>query len=84
MNNLCNTLLKVLLKCFLKVKVTEGRRAAEFPKLCVFLDYLAIYENIYRHAIHQIKAEYHSYLLVSMIVYVSGEVKLKIMKEIEN
>ena len=25
--------------------------------------------NIYRHAIHQIKAEYHSYLLVSMILY---------------
>ena len=25
--------------------------------------------NIYRHAIHQMKAEYHSYLLVSIILY---------------
>ena len=25
--------------------------------------------KIYRHAIHQMKAEYHSYLLVSMILY---------------
>ena len=29
------------------------------------------------------KAEYHSYLLVSMILYNSSEVKLKIAKEIE-
>ena len=40
--------------------------------------------KIYRHAIHQIKAEYHSYLLVSMTLYNSSEVKLKIAKEIEN
>ena len=40
--------------------------------------------NIYRHAIHRIKAEYHSYLLVSMILYNSSEVKLKIVKEVEN
>ena len=25
--------------------------------------------NIYRHAIHQIKAEYHSYIMVLMILY---------------
>ena len=25
--------------------------------------------DIYRHAIHQIKADYHSYLLVIMILY---------------
>ena len=25
--------------------------------------------NIYRHAIHQIEAEYYSYLLASMILY---------------
>ena len=37
--------------------------------------------NIYRHAIPQMKAEYHSYLLVSMILYNLIEVKLKIMKE---
>ena len=40
--------------------------------------------NIYRHAIYQIKAGYHGYLMVSMILYNSGEVKLKIVKEIEN
>ena len=38
--------------------------------------------DIYRHAIHQMKAEYHSYLLVSMILYNSSEGKLKIVKEI--
>ena len=38
--------------------------------------------NIYRHAIHQLKAEYHSYLLVSMMLYNLSEVKLKIVKEI--
>ena len=38
--------------------------------------------NIYRHAIHQMKAEYHSYLLVSMILYNLSEVKIKIVKEI--
>ena len=40
--------------------------------------------NIYRHAIYQIRAEYHSYLVVSRILYDSSEVKLKIEKEIEN
>ena len=40
--------------------------------------------KIYRHAIHKIKAEYHSYLMVSMILYNSSEVKLKIAKEKEN
>ena len=29
--------------------------------------------NIYRHAIHQIEAEYRSYLLVIMILYNSSE-----------
>ena len=38
--------------------------------------------NIYRHAIHQMKAEYHSYLLVTIILYNSSEVKPKIVKEI--
>ena len=38
--------------------------------------------NIYRHAIHQIKAEYLSYLLVLMIFYNSSEVILIIVKEI--
>ena len=38
--------------------------------------------NIYRHAIHQIKAECHSYVLVLMILYNSSEVELKIVKEI--
>ena len=28
------------------LKVREGRRAANFPKLCVFLDYTAISEHI--------------------------------------
>ena len=36
--------------------------------------------NIYRHAIYQIKDEYHGYLLVSMILYYSSKVKLKIVK----
>ena len=27
-------------------KVREGRRAANFPELCGFLDYTAIYEDI--------------------------------------
>ena len=31
--------------------------------------------NIYRHAIPQMKAEYHSYLLVTIILYNSSEVK---------
>ena len=38
--------------------------------------------NIYRHAIHQIKAVYHSYIMVLMILYNSSEMKLKIVKEI--
>ena len=63
-------------------KVREGRRAANCPKLCVFLDYTAISEHIYRHAIYQMKAEYHSYLLVTLILYNSSDVKLKIVKEI--
>ena len=33
--------------------------------------------KIYRHTIHQIKAEYHSYLLVSIILYNSSEVNRK-------
>ena len=43
-------------------KVREGRRVADFPKLGVFLDYTAIYEHV---GMLYIKAEYHSYLLVS-------------------
>ena len=39
--------------------------------------------NIYTHAIYQIKAEYHSYLVVSMLLYNLGGVKLKIEKEIK-
>ena len=39
--------------------------------------------NIFRHAIHQIKAEYHSYPLVLITVFNSSDVKLKIVKEIE-
>ena len=39
--------------------------------------------NIYRHAIHQIKAEYHSYRMVLIILYNLNDVKLKIVKEIE-
>ena len=58
-------------------KVREGRRAADFPELCVFLNNTAI------SAIHQIKAEYHGYLSVSMIWYNSSEVQLNITKEIE-
>ena len=38
--------------------------------------------NIIRHAIHQLKAEYHSYLLELIILYSSSDVKLKIVKEI--
>ena len=38
--------------------------------------------NIYRHAIHQITAEYHSYLMVSMILYNSSEVEVEIVKGI--
>ena len=41
------------------------------------------YLVIYRHAIHQSKAGYHSYLMVSVILYNSSEVKLKIVKEIK-
>ena len=61
--------------------VREGRRAADFHNLCVFLDTTAISEH---NAIHQMKAEYHSYLLVSIILYNSSEVKLKIVKEVEH
>ena len=39
--------------------------------------------NIYRHAIYQIKAEYHSYLVVAMILYNLSEVKLKIERELK-
>ena len=38
--------------------------------------------NIPRHAIYQMKAEYHSYLLVTLILYNSSDVKLKIVNEI--
>ena len=38
--------------------------------------------NIFRHAIHQMKGEYHSYRLVPMILYNSSEIKLEIVKEI--
>ena len=40
--------------------------------------------NILRHAIHQIKAAYHSYSLVSMELYYSSDLKLKTVNEIEN
>ena len=63
----------------LQLKVREGRRAANF--LACFL-ITQPFLNICRHAIHQMKAEYHSYLLVSIILYNSIEVKLKIVKEI--
>ena len=48
---------------------------------CVCFLIIPPFLNIYRHAIHQIKADYHSYLLVLMILYVSSDVKLKTMKE---
>ena len=63
-------------------KVRKGRRAANFSKLWVLI--AQPFLIIYRHAIHQIKAEYHRYLLVSVILYDSSEVKLKIVKEHEN
>ena len=51
---------------------------------CVFFLIARPFLKIYRHAIHQIKAEYHSNLLVSMILYSLSEVKLKFVKEIYN
>ena len=42
---ICHSVHKVRIKCF-KLKVREGRRAAHFPKLCVFLDYNAISEHM--------------------------------------
>ena len=46
----CNVLaielrVKVLIACE-GLKVREGRRAGDFPRLCVFLDYTAISEHI--------------------------------------
>ena len=60
------------IQCYLMVR--EGRRAANFPKLCSLITQPFL--KIYRHAMHQIKAEYHSSLVVSMILYNSGKVKL--------
>ena len=53
----------------------EGRRAADFPKLCVFLDDSAIPEHNYIDIISiKLKlSEYHSYPLVSIIWYNSRE-----------
>ena len=59
-------------------KVREGRTAANFPELCVFF-ITQLFLKIYRQYIHQIKAGYHSYLLVSMILYNSSELELKIV-----
>ena len=63
------------------LRLERGGGRQSFPNCAVFL-ITQPFLNIYRHTIHQIKAEYHSYLLVSMILYYSSEVKLKIMKEI--
>ena len=65
-----------------QLKVREGRRAANFPKMCAFFLSTQSFMNIYGHVIHQMKAEYHSHILVTMILYNSSEVKLKIVKEI--
>ena len=62
-------------------KVREGRRTAICLSCAVFL-ITQPFLNIYRYAIHRIKAEYDSYLLVSMILYNSSEVELKIVREI--
>ena len=40
--------------------------------------------NIYRHAVQQIRAEYYRYPLEVIILYNSGDIQLKSMKEIEN
>ena len=62
------------------LKVREGGGQQIFQS-CVCFFITQPFLDIYRHAIHQIKAEYHSYLLVIMILYNSSEVKLKIVKE---
>ena len=52
-----------------------------FLSCAVFL-ITQLFLKIYRQSIHQIKAGYHSYLLVSMILYNSSELELNIVKEI--
>ena len=67
----------------LKLRLERGGRQWIFLSCACFL-ITQSFLKIYRHAIHQIKADYHSYPLVSMMLYNSSEVKLKIAKEIEN
>ena len=62
------------------LKVERGGGQQIFQSCAVFL-ITQLFLNIYRPAIYQLKAEYHSYLLVSMILYNLSEVKLKIVKE---
>ena len=65
------------------LRLERGGGPRIFPSCACFL-IAQPFLTIYRHAIHQMNAECHGYLLVSMISYNSSEVKLKIMKEKEN
>ena len=47
----------------------------------MFLDNSTVSEHIYRHTIHQIEAEYHSYLMISVMLRDSWGLKSKIVNE---
>ena len=81
LHDIMSILLALLLITILLLERGGGQRI--FLSCACFL-ITQSFLKIYRHAIHQIKAGYHSYLLVSMILYNSCELKLKIAKEIEN
>ena len=79
----CNNLCSDLSGRHVDLRLERGGGQRIFLSCACFL-ITQSFLKIYRHAIHQIKAEYHSYLLASLILYNSSEVKLKIAKELEN
>ena len=70
------------LDIILLIKVRKGRRPADFLSCAYFL-IKQPFLSVYRHTIHQNKAEYHSYLLIPMMLYNPSNLKLENVKEIE-
>ena len=63
------------------LRLERGGGERIFLSCAVFL-ITQVFLKIYRQSIHQIEAEYHSYLLASMTLYNSRELELKVVKEI--
>ena len=70
-------------KCIDSLRLDRGGGQLMFLIFACFL-ITQPFLNVYRHAIHQIKAEYHSHLLVLILLYNSSDVMPKIVNEIEN